>query len=410
MKRRLIIILLLPVLALKVWAQKSEDILNYIAAYKELAISEMKRTGVPASIKLAQGIHETEAGRSNLVTRSNNHFGIKCKTGWAGDKVYHDDDARGECFRSYVKPEDSYMDHSDFLRKSQRYKFLFDLDPTDYEGWAYGLKTAGYATNIRYSQLLIRLIENYNLQDYSLIALGKMNDDRTLAVIPKPDAGEILPEGPKPVPAPPSYPAGQFTINKTKVVYAKSNTAWLSLAVQYDIPLSRLWDFNDLEQDDDILRSPQLVYLQLKRKVGATEFHTVQNGETVYDICQAEGIRLESLLELNQLSGDMQPADGEKLFLQYAASARPVLANEKKTASVNTSGPAGHQKSLPDNDLYDAPIITRSVATTHLVETKETLYSISKKYGVVVEKIREWNKLDDLHLKTGQALIIYTIH
>lgn len=408
MKRKLIIMVLLPVLALKVGAQKSEDILTYIATYKELAISEMKRTGVPASIKLAQGIHETEAGKSNLVMRSNNHFGIKCKTAWAGDKVYHDDDARGECFRSYVKPEDSYMDHSDFLKRSQRYAFLFELNPSDYEGWAYGLKTAGYATNIRYSQLLIRLIESYHLQDYSLIALGRMNDDHTLAVIPKPDAGEILPEGPKPVPALPSYPFGQFIINKTRVVYAKSNTAWLSLAGQYDIPLSHLWDFNDLEQDDDVLRNPQLVYLQRKRKVGSTEFHTVKNGETVYDICQAEGIRLESLLELNQLSGDMQPADGEKLFLQYAASVRPVLANEKKTASVNTFGPAGHLQSIPDNGLYDASVNTRSIATTHLVTTKETLYSISRKYGVDMEKIREWNKLDDLNLKTGQALIIYT--
>lgn len=406
MKRKLILIVLLPVLALNIRAQKSEDVLTYIATYKELAISEMKRTGVPASIKLAQGIHETEAGKSNLVTRSNNHFGIKCKNAWAGEKVYHDDDARGECFRSYMKPEDSYMDHSDFLKRSQRYAFLFELDPTDYEGWAYGLRKAGYATNIRYSQLLIRLIENYHLQNYSMIALGKMNDNHTLAFIPKPDA-VVIPEGPKPVPAP-SYPAGQFIINKTRVVYVNSNTAWLSLAEQHSIALSRLWDFNDLEQDDDVLRNPQLVYLQRKRKVGSVEFHTVQNGESVYDICQAEGIRLESLLELNQLNGDMQPADGEKLFLQYAASARPVLANEKKAASVNSFGPAGNMQSNPGNGLNDVVITTRAIATTHLVTTKETLYSISRKYGVDMEKIRAWNKLDDLNLKTGQALIIYT--
>lgn len=407
MKRKLVIMVLLPVLALKVYAQRAEDVLTYIATYKDLAISEMKRTGVPASIKLAQGIHETEAGKSNLVMRSNNHFGIKCKTAWEGNKVYHDDDARGECFRSYIKPEDSYMDHSDFLKRSQRYAFLFELDPTDYEGWAYGLKTAGYATNIRYSQLLIRLIENYHLQDYSLIALGKMNDDRTLAVIPKPDAAEKLPEGPKPVPVP-SYPSGQFIINKTRVVYVNSNTAWLSLADQYHIPLSRLLDFNDLEQDDDVLRNPQLVYLQRKRKTGSTEFHKVQNGETLYDISQAEGIRLESLLELNQLNGDMQPADGEKLSLQYAASTRPVLANEKKTASVSTFVPAAHLQGNSDNGLNDAPVNSRYVATTHMVSTRETLYSISRKYGVEMEKIREWNKLDDLNLKAGQALIIYT--
>lgn len=141
MQRRFVIFFLLITTAgIRSSAQRPEDVINYIATYKNMAINEMKRTGVPAAIKLAQGIHETEAGKSNLVVRSNNHFGIKCKTSWAGDKVYHDDDARGECFRSYSTPEDSYVDHSDFLRKSTRYAFLFELDPTDYEAWAYGLK------------------------------------------------------------------------------------------------------------------------------------------------------------------------------------------------------------------------------------------------------------------------------
>lgn len=157
-----------------VMAQDNPVILDYIRTYRQLAVDEMIRTGVPASIKLAQGIHETEAGQSDLVNRSNNHFGIKCKTGWQGNKVYHDDDARGECFRSYDKAEDSYSDHSNFLRGNQRYAFLFELDPTDYKSWAFGLKKAGYATNIKYSQILIKLIEDYNLQQYSLIALGRI--------------------------------------------------------------------------------------------------------------------------------------------------------------------------------------------------------------------------------------------
>src|SRR5579871_5791991 len=144
-------------------AQKPADIANYINAYKEVAINEMQRSGIPASIILAQGIHETEAGTSELVRKSNNHFGIKCKDTWTGSVVYHDDDERGECFRSYDKPEDSYKDHSDFLHASPRYAFLFKLDPMDYQGWAYGLKRAGYATNIRYSQILIKLIEDYKL-------------------------------------------------------------------------------------------------------------------------------------------------------------------------------------------------------------------------------------------------------
>src|ERR1022692_3656457 len=139
-------------------AQNAEDIVNYINAYKDIAISEMQRSGIPSAIILAQGIHETEAGTSELVRKSNNHFGIKCKDTWTGSVVYHEDDARGECFRSYGSPLDSYKDHSDFLRNSARYAFLFKIDPADYSSWAHGLKKAGYATNKKYPQILIKLI------------------------------------------------------------------------------------------------------------------------------------------------------------------------------------------------------------------------------------------------------------
>ena len=155
------------------FAQPSDVIRNYIAAYKDIAIQEMQRTGVPAAITLAQGIHETGAGQSVLVKKSNNHFGIKCKSEWTGESVSHDDDARGECFRKYNDPLDSYKDHSDFLKNRAHYAFLFNLDPTDYEAWAYGLKKAGYATNPRYPQILIKLIKDYNLQDYTLIAMER---------------------------------------------------------------------------------------------------------------------------------------------------------------------------------------------------------------------------------------------
>jgi flagellum-specific peptidoglycan hydrolase FlgJ len=177
MQLKSIFIILLVIIRVAAAAQSKDELIQqYIASYKNLAIEEMKRTGVPAAIKLAQGIHETEAGNSVLVKKSNNHFGIKCKTGWDGPKVYHDDDERGECFRSYTAAEASYRDHSNFLKNSQRYAFLFALDPTDYKGWAYGLKKAGYATNIKYSQILIKLIEEYHLDTYSLIALGKIPD------------------------------------------------------------------------------------------------------------------------------------------------------------------------------------------------------------------------------------------
>src|ERR1700754_1190399 len=155
-------------------AQMSANGVIYVNTYKVIAMAEMQRSGIPAAIILAQGIHESEAGTSELVKQSNNHFGIKCKDDWKGQVVYHDDDSRQECFRSYASAADSYRDHSEFLRRSNRYAFLFDLEPTDYERWAYGLRKAGYATNIRYSQILIKLIKDYNLQQYSLIAMGKV--------------------------------------------------------------------------------------------------------------------------------------------------------------------------------------------------------------------------------------------
>ena len=155
---RIILIFFLLLTAFTAAAQHSEVVKNYINIYKSLAMAEMQRTGVPASIKLAQGIHETMAGTSKLVLKSNNHFGIKCKSNWTGESVSHDDDARGECFRKYSSPEDSYRDHSNFLKNSQRYASLFILDPTDYTGWANGLKNAGYATNPKYPQVLIKIM------------------------------------------------------------------------------------------------------------------------------------------------------------------------------------------------------------------------------------------------------------
>jgi LysM repeat protein len=407
LKRLLIVVLLLASLWTK--AQKSDDIYGYINLYKELAMQEMVRTGVPASIKLAQGIHETMAGKSDLVLKSNNHFGIKCKATWVGDKVYHDDDARGECFRSYASSNDSYMDHSNFLKNSTRYAFLFQLDPTDYKGWAYGLKKAGYATNIKYSQIIIKLIEDYNLQQYSLIALGKIApQDEILAGNPKKptEADGTLAGGPaviapfnaveeevKEIPKV-NWPEGEFTINNTKVIYAKSGTALLAIAQQYDVSLRRLMDFNDLNKED-ILVDGQLLFLQRKRKVGASEKHIVQQGETLYDICQTEGIRFESLLDHNHLQGQDVVAPGEALYLQFKAPARPRLASEVApvVAQVTTQRPR-----------TEAPAASY---VTHTVQTKETLYSIARKYSITVEQLKDWNKMTGYELKIGQELIIY---
>jgi len=209
-------------LSVRSHAQQKEVIANYITRYKDLAITEMNRTGVPAAITLAQGIHESGAGNGKLVLESNNHFGIKCKSNWTGESVKHDDDAKGECFRKYPRAEDSYKDHSDFLKNGQRYATLFSLDPADYKGWANGLKKAGYATNPQYPQVLIKLIEDYNLQQYTQIALGQAAETGAAIVTALP-AGNSQPEILSGVmdaseQAVIQYPEGKFRINGTKVV------------------------------------------------------------------------------------------------------------------------------------------------------------------------------------------------
>jgi len=332
----------------KVRAQISANGVNYVNTYKALAIEEEQRTGVPAAITLAQGLHETEAGTSELVRNSNNHFGIKCKADWKGPVYYHDDDARGECFRVYATAADSYRDHSDFLRQGARYAFLFELDPADYEQWAYGLKKAGYATNVRYSQILIKLIRDYHLEQYTLIATGKMAASDEV-VLTAPGSGEasaaatpnaivastgLLPETPRDSTGS-AYPGGEFMINRLRVVYVPAGASLLSVAIKYDVPLGRLYEFNEMQQEE-VLAKGQLIFLQRKRNKGATAYHVVKPGEDLYGIAQAEGIRLADLLEMNQLSQGAQPEAGEKVYLQHPAPERPKLV--VKTDYVDHKG------------------------------------------------------------------------
>jgi len=371
-------------------AQSTAIIQQYIDTYKAIAIAEEQRTGVPAAITLAQGIHETSAGQSDLVKASNNHFGIKCKADWQGESVFHDDDARGECFRKYADPADSYKDHSDFLKTRKSYAFLFTLDPLDYEGWAWGLKKAGYATNPKYPQILIKLINDYNLQAYTLIALGKKDGEATEALASntttQPDMAEKVAAT---TIAAPLYPQGVFRINETEVVFVPKGTSYLALADQYRISLSRLFEFNDLPQAA-VAQTDGLVFLHRKRKRGAQEFHTVLPGETLQQISQAEGLRLESLLEYNFLKAGMQPAVGALLYLQGKAPAVPKLATLKQVVAA----------AIATDDGDDVSVIV------HTVQPKETVYAISKKYAVTADDILKWNNLDSTHLKTGQQLRI----
>lgn len=328
---------------------------QYIDTYKELAINEMIRTGVPASITLAQGILETQAGQCDLLKQSNNHFGIKCKTEWQGNVVYHDDDLKGECFRSYACAADSYKDHSDFLKTRPNYAFLFKLDPTDYEGWAKGLKKAGYATNPKYSFILMKIIVDNNLQDYTLTALERMqnpqddyaaNNVKPLDNIPVLTDASIA-SGNVPlqsvsdkivvaqtVVAAPTYPTSEFEINNTKVVFVAPGTSLFALANNYNISYKKLLEYNELT-NQDILSSGQLIYLAKKPKQGAADFHIVLPNETMESIAQTEGMRLQNLIEYNLIPKGTQPAVGEKLNLKVKAAVPPKLVLSNATAINN---------------------------------------------------------------------------
>ena len=351
MQKLKILFLLFVSLAFKnSFAQQDPVVVQYIQNYKDLAIEEMQRTGIPASIKLAQGIHETSAGTSDLVKRSNNHFGLKCKAEWTGMTVKHTDDAPNECFRKYESPLDSYKDQSNYLKGTPRYASLFEIDPTDYKAWAFGLKKAGYATNPKYSQVLIKLIEDYDLQDYTMIALGKLkpghetlakNENKNSDIIIPVEKPVVMPPEPEVVvyakketkkeavvEKKPEYPDGEFKINETKVIYAKKGISYLSIAEKYSIPLARIFEFNEMKVQE-VVEKDQLIYIMRKRKVGLNEQHTVKPGETLADIAQTEALRIESLLEYNFLQPNMQPAVGSVLYLRAKGPGMPALATGK---------------------------------------------------------------------------------
>ncbi len=362
---RIIISGLFSLLSINVWAQRisAEE---YIAQYKDIAMAEMKRSGVPASVTLAQGILETESGNSELVKKSNNHFGIKCKTNWVGPTVYHDDDESGECFRAYETAEQSYKDHSDFLRNNQRYASLFKLDVNDYVGWAKGLKKAGYATNPQYPNILIRQVELYNLQQYNLAAQNISTTSEAVLTVKAPieviDESETI------------KPDVITSINNVECVYIKKGSSLLATAVKYKVKLNRLLEYNELEKDG-LLEKDQYVFLHKKLKTGDKDFYIVKQGETLYDVAQKNGILLQHLKEYNYIRSDETLKANSKLFLKPA-----IKFEDKKLEQTKTS--------------------------VHLVEVKEGLYSIARRYKVTVQQLKEWNNLSSENLKPGQELIV----
>jgi hypothetical protein len=300
----------------------------YISEYKDLAISEMKRTGIPASITLAQGIIESDMGRSRLAREANNHFGIKCHDDWSGPVVRHSDDRRNECFRKYSHPEESYKDHSDFLKREPRYKTLFSIDLKDYKGWARGLKKAGYATNPDYANMLIRKIEEYNLDRFdSGVSFSEVPDNKKKTVVNNQDLKELKPlekkiedsNGTLAVTAAPSRIREK---NRIQYIIVKEGDTPESLGKEFQLLRWELGSYNELPSGFRIAPG-QILYLQPKRDradVG-NDFHIAAEGETMYVISQIYGIKLKSLLIMNRMEAGQNPVSGQKIWLR---SVKPV--------------------------------------------------------------------------------------
>jgi LysM repeat protein len=285
---------------------------EYIKAYAPMAVKEMKRSGVPVSITLSQGILESNSGNSFLAKDGNNHFGIKCH-GWKGKEIYADDDVANECFRKYESVADSYKDHSDFLRDNSRYHSLFDLEITDYEGWAKGLKKAGYATSPTYAEKLIGLIERHELNDYDSGKSKSIND--------KPDSNQhrnnnrnnnyddnfvINP-----------YADDVLDNNRVPYIVLKNNTSIKTFAQEVGLMPWQIIKYNDLNKDE-LISANDTIYIKPKRNKADRKFnyHVVKSGETMRDISQFYAVKLKKLYKKNNMEIGEEPLPGTKISLR----------------------------------------------------------------------------------------------
>ena len=332
------------------------DIERYVRNWAPTAVREMYRSGVPASITLAQGILESRYGNSPLATEGNNHFGIKCHKGWEGKTMAYDDDEKGECFRVYDSAAESFRDHSDFLRYRDRYKFLFEFSTTDYKAWAYGLKKAGYATDPSYPEKLIRYIEDYKLYEYDTV-----EEDQLPAVAEVPSGtvtteshahkpshekkasrktrkdkkgkAEVtggIPESPLAIEAPKKVDKSEFEefhFSLSREVYSRNGVLYVlsvegetysSIAAQYGLYLKNILKYNDLSEEEELLPGT-IVYIQKKKnqsEKGLDMFIVDDDSQTLRDICQRFGVKMSSICKMNGIPEGYNLTEGDTIMLR----------------------------------------------------------------------------------------------
>lgn len=393
MTRALVLLLLLITWNQAAAQTYDEKVEAYIRRYKEIAIEEMQRTGIPASITLAQGIIESNAGQSPLATEANNHFGIKCHTGWTGMTYIYDDDRKNECFRKYDSSLISYRDHSDFLKNRERYAVLFTYDIKDYTSWAKGLKACGYATNPQYANILIKCIHDYDLHQWDLTGPERA---AWFASLNKTGAAAVKESG-----NPEIINAQSTAKNVLERIYVFNDIDCVTLfegeslndlATAFELSLKRLMRYNDITDPSQIAVGDR-VFLQPKRHNGDVATHIVSDGETMFSISRDHGIQLARLYEKNLMKPGMEPAAGEEISLKEIRKSAPALKSAVQGVVVSQQQPA-------------EPAPFAQPEKIHIVAKGDTLYSISKKYQVSVDELRSINKLSTSSLQVGEKLVV----
>jgi LysM repeat protein len=333
----LLLLLSLPLASYcQVTGSYEERVLNYIRQYKDWAMQEQMRVGIPASVTLAQGIYETGAGSSELATIANNHFGIKCKKAWTGETFAHTDDAPNECFRKYTSAYQSYVDHSNYLSTEKRYQILFAYAIDDYKAWCRGLKQCGYATNPKYAQLIINVIEKFNLNRFTDSAailfatpvLDKNNNTHgpnatsyEYQIINQIDTPETAIEEDADIKDNLLNFEGVTKVNNLNAFVARKGETLLEYAIRYNIRYQKLLDINDLE--DGPLPFSMYIYLEKKHLKGDHAYYIVKEHETLLQIAQTEGIQLKQLRLINKINEEEEVVPGERINLQMPNVKKP---------------------------------------------------------------------------------------
>ncbi len=338
---------------------EAESVIRYINTYKGIAIAEMKRTQIPASITLAQGIIESRAGNSYLATKARNHFGIKCHKGWKGMRIFAKDDLAKDCFRKYKSVYAYFIDHSNFLTNNRRYSHLFQLQTSDYKQWAKGLKEAGYATEPAYAAYLTTIIENYQLH-----ALDQQASENGCNC-----AERII--------------ATPINFNGIRTVFFDCKITLAQVQQAYKVNAGKLSGFNGFKLTDTI-PPHTIIYLQPPKKRTPPDIttHTLQTGETYQSVARLYGINLNSLYKKNRLSATSKPQPGETVFLRNAKPRKPNQAT--------------------------LPLKNESTLLSYTVKPGDTLFTLAQRFNTSIDTIKRANKLKQDKLLTGQKLKIYT--